>query len=107
MDQAMSHPTKNVVGAFDAKNNLGQLLDQVARGEVIVITRCCQVQTRRDRVLSHHDDPTLATFAVDEGGREFVPGDRLADALGVWPVSASDDRDDVGHVSGAVRSRAP
>jgi prevent-host-death family protein len=35
----MSHPTKNVVGAFDAKNNLGQLLDQVARGEVIVITR--------------------------------------------------------------------
>jgi prevent-host-death family protein len=29
----------NVVGAFDAKNKLGQLLDQVARGEVIVITR--------------------------------------------------------------------
>jgi prevent-host-death family protein len=29
----------NVVGAFEAKNNLGQLLDQVARGEVIVITR--------------------------------------------------------------------
>ena len=40
MDQAMSYPTKNnVVGAFDAKNNLGQLLDQVARGEIIVITR--------------------------------------------------------------------
>ncbi len=29
----------NVVGAFDAKNNLGQLLDKVSRGEVIVITR--------------------------------------------------------------------
>lgn len=29
----------NVVGAVDAKNNLGQLLDKVSRGEVIVITR--------------------------------------------------------------------
>ncbi len=36
----MSNPIKNnVVGAFEAKNNLGQLLDKVARGEVIVITR--------------------------------------------------------------------
>ena len=29
----------SVVGAFDAKNKLGQLLDKVAKGEVVVITR--------------------------------------------------------------------
>lgn len=29
----------SVVGAFDAKNKLGQLLDKVSQGEVIVITR--------------------------------------------------------------------
>jgi prevent-host-death family protein len=30
---------EHTVGAFDAKTNLGQLLDRVERGETIVITR--------------------------------------------------------------------
>ena len=33
-----THATDSI-GAFEAKNNLGQLLDRVQRGETIVITR--------------------------------------------------------------------
>ncbi len=32
-------PSRNLVGAFDAKTRFGDLLDRVERGEVIVITR--------------------------------------------------------------------
>ena len=40
MDWSMPPHTPNgTVGAHEAKTNLGQLLDRVARGEVIVITR--------------------------------------------------------------------
>ena len=37
MDTQMN--SGNTVGAFDAKTKLGQLLDRVARGETIIITR--------------------------------------------------------------------
>lgn len=38
-DLPMRNTSPHVVGAFDAKNHLGRLLDQVASGDVIVITR--------------------------------------------------------------------
>ena len=35
----MKQHNESTVGAFDAKTNLGQLLDRVEKGETIVITR--------------------------------------------------------------------
>ena len=43
------------VGAFEAKNKLGQLLDLVERGEEIVITRQLELAHRRSLPLASLD----------------------------------------------------
>ena len=51
------------VGAFEAKTHLGQLLEQVERGEEITITRRGRAVARLAPVVGGHDrEAALATF---------------------------------------------
>lgn len=76
------HAAKNTfIGAFDAKNRLGQLLDQVARGEVIVITRH---GTPVARLVPYEDDSDRedAKQAAKEL-RQFRKGNRLPAGMSI------------------------
>jgi len=74
------------IGAFEAKSKLGQLLDRVARGEEIIITRhgkevarLVPVRPARDREIARAAIKrirlrrTKQTWAVRLGGVEIIP----------------------------------
>jgi prevent-host-death family protein len=67
-------PELGSIGAYDAKTRLSELLDRVAKGEQIVITRHGRPIARL--VPEHKPDRTSARAAV---GRLVALGDRLAD----------------------------
>jgi hypothetical protein len=56
------------VGAFEAKNKFGQLLDRVEAGEAVAITRAPRARRRRHRPAPpignspHADRPALSTL---------------------------------------------
>ena len=64
--------SRNHVGAFDAKTRFGDLLDRVARGEVIVITRhghpvarLCPYDEAVDRARARAAAERLSRFGED------------------------------------------
>jgi antitoxin (DNA-binding transcriptional repressor) of toxin-antitoxin stability system len=56
------------VGAFDAKNKLGQLLDRVEAGKEVIITRRGKVGIDRERVLHATPDIRATRRGVTVGG---------------------------------------
>jgi prevent-host-death family protein len=65
------------VGAFEAKNRLGQLLDLVARGEEVVITRHGKEVARLVPPRENHD--RAAARAAAQRIRDLSKGVTLGD----------------------------
>lgn len=62
------------IGAFEAKNTLGALLDQVERGEEVVITRRGKPVARLVRADSSSDQECRRARAAAAGIREMRKG---------------------------------
>ena len=76
-------PTNNshVVGAFEAKNKLSELLDQVEHGEVIVITRHGTPVARLVPYAETFDREDALRAAVEL--KEFRKGNKLPAGLSI------------------------
>lgn len=66
------------VGAYEAKTHLPQLLDRVARGEEIQITRNGRPVAR---LIPDHTEEMTDTRAVIAQMREFRKGRKLGDGI--------------------------
>jgi prevent-host-death family protein len=69
---------RNEIGAFEAKNTLGTLLDRVENGEEIVITRHGRAVARLVPNLPHiaSDDVQAAFDRIRERARRLHPAKR-------------------------------
>lgn len=67
-------PARSEVGAFEAKNKLGSLLDRVERGEEIVITRHGRPVARLvpDQPASNRDQVQAAFDRLRERARRYA-----------------------------------
>jgi prevent-host-death family protein len=67
-------PVRSEVGAFEAKNTLGSLLDRVERGEEIVITRHGKAVARlvSDQSKSNRDQVQAAFDRLRERARRYA-----------------------------------
>lgn len=86
MDERTNKPKlPTTVGAFDAKTHLSALLERVANGETITITRHGKPVAKLVPARPHHEPPSPEVIARREAAierlREAVKGNRLDGSL--------------------------